>query len=96
MKTLEKLPGIRLEPKVLETLEREESLNAMMFRFGPMSIKERKMVEMRLEGHSFTEIAEELGEEMKTTRLHWRNMILRQRARGWHNVKKSVSSMKTS
>lgn len=83
MKTLEKLPGARLEPKVLETLEREESLKAMMMKFGPLSLNERTMVLMYLEGHSFTEIAAELGEDVKTTRLRWRTLIARQRARGW-------------
>lgn len=83
MKALEKLAGVKLEPKVLETLEREDALHAMIAQFGPMSIQERKMVEMRLEDHSFSEIAAELGEDLKTTRLRWRNMIVRQRTRGW-------------
>lgn len=90
MKTLEKLPGVRMEPKILETLEREESLHAMMCKFGPMSLKERKMVEMRLDDCSFSEIAEALGEDLKTTRLRWRNMILRQRTRGWAYRKRLV------
>lgn len=85
MKTLEKLPSVKLEPKVLETLESENALYAMKCKLGPMSLKERTMVEMRVEGHSFSEIAEELGEDLKTTRLRWRNMILRQRARAWSN-----------
>lgn len=90
MKALEKLPGVKLEPKVLKTLECEEALQAMMCKFGPMSLKERTMVQMRVEGFSFTEIAKELGEDLKTTRLRWRNMILRQRTRGWSNRKKPV------
>ena len=83
MRTLEKLPSVKIEPKVLETLEREDSLHALMCKFGPMSVKERKMVQLRLEGYSFSEIAGELNEDLKTTRLRWRNMILRQRTRGW-------------
>jgi RNA polymerase sigma factor (sigma-70 family) len=85
VKTLEKLASVKLEPKVLETLEREESLHAMMCRFGPTSLQERTMVRMHLEGYSFSEIAAELGEDLKTTRLRWRNLILRQRTRGWAN-----------
>lgn len=88
MKTLDKLASVKLEPKVLEMLEREESLQALMCKFGPMSLPERTMVTMRLEGYSFSEIAAELGEDLKTTRLRWRNMILRQRTRGWANRKK--------
>ena len=88
MKTLDKLAGVKLEPKILETLEREESLHALMCKFGPMSLNERTIVTMRLEGYSFSEIAAELGEDLKTTRLRWRNMILRQRTRGWANRKK--------
>ena len=90
MKSLEKLPGVKLEPKVLETLEREDALHTMMGNFGPMSIEERKMVEMRLEDCSFSEIAAELGEDLKTTRLRWRNMIVRQRTRGWAKHKNPV------
>ena len=88
MKTLEKIPSLRLEPKVLETLERADAHHAMLCQFGPMSIQERTLVEMRAEGCSFTEIAAELGEDLKTTRLRWRNMIRRQRTRGWANRQK--------
>lgn len=90
MKALEKLPGVTLEPKVLETLEREDALHAMIGKFGPMSMQERTMVEMRLEDHSFSEIAAELGEDLKTTRLRWRNMIVRQRTRGWARNRNAV------
>jgi DNA-directed RNA polymerase specialized sigma24 family protein len=88
MKTLEKIPSLQLEPKVLEALDREDTRNAMLCRFGPMSTQERTMVEMRLDGCSFIEIADELGESLKTTRLRWRNMITRQRTRGWANRRK--------
>lgn len=83
MKTLEKMPSLQLEPKVLETLERADASQALLSRFGPMSIPERTIVLMRAEGYSFTEIAAELGEDLKTTRLRWRNMIMRQRTRGF-------------
>ena len=89
MKTLEKQASVKLEPKVLEKLEREESLNELMYNFGPMSLKERTMVTMNLEGYSFGEIAMALGEDLKTTRLRWRNLIARQRTRGWSNRAKS-------
>jgi DNA-directed RNA polymerase specialized sigma24 family protein len=89
MKTLEKLPGVKLEPKVLQTLESQDALHAMRCKLGPTSLKEKTMAEMRLEGYSFSEIAEELGEDLKTTRLRWRNMILRQRTRGWSNRRKT-------
>ena len=89
MKTLDKLAGVKLEPKVLEMLEREESLKAMMYNFGPLSLQERTMVTMHLEGYSFSEIAAALGEDLKTTRLRWRNLIARQRTRGWSNRRKS-------
>lgn len=92
MKALEKLASVKLEPKVLQTLESEDALHAMHCKLGPTSIKERTMVGMRLEGYSFSEIAEELGEDLKTTRLRWRNMILRQRTRGWANRSKSRKS----
>lgn len=85
MKTLEKLPSLKLQPKVFETLDREDARHALMCGFGPMSIQERTIVEMRLEGYSFAEIADKLGENIKTTRLRWRNMIMRQRTRGWAN-----------
>jgi RNA polymerase sigma factor (sigma-70 family) len=89
MKTLEKLASVKLEPKVLQSLESQDALHAMRCKLGPTSLKERTIVEMRLEGYSFSEIAEELGEDLKTTRLRWRNMILRQRTRGWANRRKS-------
>jgi RNA polymerase sigma factor (sigma-70 family) len=89
MKTLEKQASVKLEPKVLEKLEREESLNELMYNFGPMSLKERTMVTMNLEGYSFGEIATALGEDLKTTRLRWRNLIARQRTRCWSNRAKS-------
>jgi DNA-directed RNA polymerase specialized sigma24 family protein len=90
VKTLEKIPAVRLEPKVLRTLECEEAFNALMCKFGPMSLSERTLVQMYLEGYSFADIANELGEDLKTTRLRWRNMIVRQRTRGWANRKKPV------
>ena len=88
MKTLEKLPGLKVAPKALETLARADTRDALMSGFGPMSIQERTIVEMRLDGYSFAEIAEKLGENLKTTRLRWRNMIMRQRTRGWTNYRK--------
>ncbi len=93
MKTLEKLASVKLEPKVLETLESEAALHAMMCKFGPMSLQERTMVQMWLEGYSFSEIAAALGEDLKTTRLRWRNMILRQRTRGWSRRKKDNTTL---
>ena len=45
VKTLEKLASVKLEPKVLETLEREESLHALMCTFGPMSLQEKRWSE---------------------------------------------------
>lgn len=89
MKTLEKLPGMKLEPKVLQTLESQAALHAMQCRLGPTSLSERTIVRMRLEGYSFRDIAEELGEDLKKTRLRWRNMVLRQRTRGWANRRKT-------
>ena len=85
MKTLEKLPSLKVAPMALETLAREDTRQALMSGFGPMSIQERTIVEMRLDGYSFAEIADKLGEDVKTTRLRWRNMIMRQRTRGWAN-----------
>ena len=94
MKTLEKVPGVKLEPKVLQTLESQDALHAMQCKLGPTSLKERTMVEMRLEGYAFSEIAAELGEDLKTTRLRWRNMILRQRTRGWAS-RREIRNVKT-
>lgn len=85
MKTLEKLPSMQVAPKALETLAREDTRQALMSGFGPMSLQERTIVEMHLDGYSFAEIADKLGESLKTTRLRWRNMIMRQRTRGWAN-----------
>lgn len=50
-------------------------------KFGPLSTQERQIVEMHLAGYSFSEIAHALGEDLKTTRLRRRNMIMKQRGR---------------
>jgi death-on-curing protein len=81
MKTPEEMFSPKLAPKVLEFLAEENRLRAMMRPFSPMSIKERKTVEMRRDGYSLREIAAALDEDLKTTRLRWRNMIMNQRKR---------------
>ena len=78
---LESLPAVRVEPEIQMALEREDFLLELKAKLGPLSLEESALVELRLEGHSFDEIAARLGEDVKRTRFRWAKFIARQRYR---------------
>ena len=85
-KTLEQ-PAFKLQPKVQEMLERQDSLEKLIVRFGPLTLEEREMIELIVEGASLSEVAKEMGEDVANTYLRWRRLIFRQRYRLAKNKK---------
>lgn len=79
-KTLEE-PAFRLQPKVQEMLERQDSLEKLIVKLGPLTLEEKEMIELIVEGCSWPEVAKEMGEDVATTYLRWRRLIFRQRYR---------------
>ncbi|HEU4834148.1 MAG TPA: sigma-70 family RNA polymerase sigma factor [Pyrinomonadaceae bacterium] len=73
--------AFKIEPKILQVLERQDSLEKMVARFGPMTLEEREMVELFLDNYSLAEVAQEMGEDVDSTYLRWRRLIYRQRYR---------------
>jgi RNA polymerase sigma factor (sigma-70 family) len=79
-KSLEQ-PAFKLEPKIQQFLERRDSLEKLVARFGPLTLEEREMIELIFDNCSISEVADEMGEDPNTTYLRWRRLIYRQRYR---------------
>ena len=74
-------PAFKLEPRIQQELEQQESLERMMVRFGPLTLEERETVELKLDNCSFAEIAQEMGENVENTKLRWNRLRARQQYR---------------
>jgi len=78
---LESLPAVQVEPEILSALAKADAQRELRFRLGPLSLEERQLVAGRLEGYSFAEIANQLGEDVKLTRFRWHKLKARERYR---------------
>ena len=78
---LESLPAVQVEPEVLAIFKKEDFLLGLQMKLGPISLEEKEMIELRLEGYSLNEIAEQLGEDIRRTTFRWYNFTARQRHR---------------
>lgn len=78
---LESLPAFQVEPEILAILQKEDFLLGLQMRLGPISLEEQEMIELRLEGYSLEEIAEQLGEDVRRTQFRWYKFTARQRHR---------------
>ena len=78
---LESLPAVQVEPEILAILEKEEFLLGLQMKLGPISLEEKALIELRLEGYSLEEIAAHLGEDVRRTKFRWYNFTARQRHR---------------
>jgi RNA polymerase sigma factor (sigma-70 family) len=78
---IERLASVRVEPEVLAVLNRQDFLLELKMKLGPMSLEEKALMELFLEGNSLNEIAEILGEDVKRVRFRWYRFIARQRYR---------------
>lgn len=78
---LESLPAVQVEPEILAILQKEDFLLGLQMKLGPISLEEQEMLELRLEGYSLEEIAEQLGEDVRRTQFRWYNFTARQRHR---------------
>lgn len=78
---LESLPAVQVEPEILAILEKEDFLLGLKMKLGPISLEEKALVELRLEGYSLEEIAVLLGEDVQRTKFRWYKFTARQRHR---------------
>lgn len=78
---VENLAAVRVEPEALRVLDQEDSRRALRLKLGPLTLEEQKLVKGRLDGLSFQEIADSLGEDVKLTRFRWYRLRARQRCR---------------
>ncbi len=79
--TVDSLPAIRVEPQVLKLLDQEETRRQLTLKLGPITLEEQQLVDFRLKGYSWTEIADELGEDVKHVQFRWYRFTARQRYR---------------
>lgn len=79
--TVESLAAIRVEPEVLKLLDLEETRRQLNLKLGPITLEEQQLVDFRLKGYSWTEIADELGEDVKHVQFRWYRFTARQRYR---------------
>jgi DNA-directed RNA polymerase specialized sigma24 family protein len=79
--TVDSLSAIRVEPEVLRTLEQEDNRQQLKLKLGPLTLEERQMVDFYLKGYSWSEMAEERGEDVKQVRFRWYRFVARQRYR---------------
>lgn len=78
---LESIAAVRVEPEIQAILEKQEFLVELKMKLGPLSLEEKALIELRLEGHSLEEIAATLGEDIQRTRFRWYRFVARQRYR---------------
>ena len=88
---LENLSAVRVDPRVMNLLDGENSWRAFRLKLGPLSSSEQKLVKARLEGRSFEEIARHMGEDVKRTRFRWYRLRARQRCRLSGEKKRTTS-----
>ena len=79
--TVDSLPAVQVEPEIIKKLEAVTARKELRIKLGPLSLEERTLIQGRLEGYSFGEIAEQLGENVKLTRFRWHKLKARQRYR---------------
>lgn len=73
--------AIQVEPAVFRVLEQEETRRQLKLKLGPMTLAEQQLVDFRLKGYSWSEVAEELGEDVKKIQFRWYRFTARQRYR---------------
>lgn len=78
---IERLDAVRVEPEVLRLLDNEATLLAFRMKLGPLTLAEQTLVELRRDGYSFEQIADQFGESVSRTRFRWYRFIARQRKR---------------
>lgn len=78
---IERIPAVRVEPDIQMVLEKEDFLLELRMTLGPLSLDEKALLDLFLEGLSLDEIATTLGEDVKRTRFRWYKFIARQRYR---------------
>lgn len=79
--TIDSLPAIRVEPEVLKLLDQEETRRELELKLGPVTLEEQQLVDFHLKGYSWSEVAEELGEDVKHIQFRWYRFTARQRYR---------------
>ena len=92
IESLESLQYTRVEPEVLEVLEKEDFIRELKLRLGPLTLEEVNLLELRLENYSWEEIASRLGEDANCSRFRWYKFIARQRYRLAREKAKSQAS----
>lgn len=78
---IESQRAIRVEPEVFRVLEQEETRRQLKLKLGPITLQEQQLVDFRLKGYSWSEVAEELGEDVKKIQFRWYRFTARQRYR---------------
>lgn len=78
---IESQSAIQVEPEVFRVLEQEEARRQLKLKLGPMTLAEQQLVDFRLKGYSLSEVAEELGEDVKKIQFRWYRFTARQRYR---------------
>lgn len=78
---IESQRAVRVEPEVLRVLEQEETRRQLKLKLGPLTLEEQQLVDFRLKGYSWTEVAEELDEDVRKLQFRWYRFTARQRYR---------------
>lgn len=78
---IESQRAVRVEPEVFRVLEQEETRRQLKLKLGPLTLAEQQLVDFRLKGYSWSEVAEELGEDVKKIQFSWYRFTARQRYR---------------
>jgi DNA-directed RNA polymerase specialized sigma24 family protein len=78
---IESQRAVRVEPEVFRVLEEEETRRQLKLKLGPLTLEEQQLIDFRLKGYSWSEVAEELGEDVKKIQFRWYRFTARQRYR---------------
>jgi len=78
---VESLSAVQVEPEVLRLLAQEETRQQLKLKLGPLTLEEQQLVDFHLKGYSWSEVAEELGEDVKKIQFRWYRFTARQRYR---------------
>ena len=78
---IDRIAAVSVEPEVLKMLDQDENRNQLKLKLGPLSLQEKQMVDFYLKGYSWSEVADELGVDVKQIQFRWYRFTARQRYR---------------